>query len=142
MNKRIWIPLCVLFGAYHLSLLVADYHLTNYLIVENEDNLYDNGTFFFFCSTFEEIKNNNRLHIPRELKRVPLKVFLNYSISSIEERLELKDEPLLGLSRSYIHHNRTCFFIGKQELESSKVFFEKYLEYYNLELFVSSRFVS
>lgn len=142
MNKRIWIPLCLLFGAYHLSLLAADYYLTNYLIVENEDSLYDNSTFFFFCSKLNEIRKNNRLHIPEEPKRVHIKTFLNHSISSIEDRLGIKNEPLLGLKRSFIHHKRICFFISKWELENSKNFFERYLEHYDLELFVSSRFVS
>ena len=133
--------MCLIFGVYHLSLLADDYYLTNYLIVENEDSLYDNFTFFFFCSTFDEIKENNRLQIPKKPRKVPVKTFLNYSISSIEDRLRLKGQKLLDLNRSFTHHKRICFIISKQELESSKPFFEKYLEHYNLELFVSSRFV-
>ena len=140
MNKRIWIPLCLLFGAYHLSLLIDDYYLTNYLIVENEDSLYDDLTYFFFCSTFSQIKKNNQLkEIPVRLKNVTGKVFLNYSISSIEDNLRLKGNKLLKLDRSFSYNKRVCFLVAKSELETEWPFFREYLKYYNLELFASSR---
>ena len=140
MNERIWIPFCLVFGAYHLALLIGDFHLTNYLIVEHEDDLYDNVTYFFFCSKFDEIKRNNRLEEhPAQLENVSGKTFLNYSIASIENRLGWKGHRLLELERSFSYNRRICFFVNKSEFETEWSFFEGYLRYYNFELFASSR---
>lgn len=141
MNERIWIPLCLIFGLYHLSLLVDDYYLTNYLIVEPEDDLYDDKTFFFFCTPFEQIKENNRLkEIPVQLKNVSGKIFQNYSITSILNRLGLEGHKILDPERCFSYNQRICFMVTQSELETEWLFFEKFLKYYKFLLYASSRY--
>ena len=67
MNYRIWYSLCLLFLVYSLKLLIDDYYLVNYVIVEREDELYDDHTNYLLCAYLSDIKENNNLKYRPEI---------------------------------------------------------------------------
>ena len=135
MNPKIWYCLYLFFSFYSLKLLVDDFYSVNYMIVEKEDELYDNITSFLICSKFEEIKKKNRLNFSTKENKLPTKVFLNYTKLSIEDYVGEKD--FFKLNESYIHDDNFCFLIDKAKLENS-LSVSKYLQKYFLFLYLYS----
>lgn len=101
MNAKIWIILCLAFGAYNLKQLFDEYYSLNYMIVEEDGHLYDKHTNYMVCTPFKEIGANNELKFrPPVLRNVTPAVLLNYSILSVEEKL--KHRNLFKLNESFI----------------------------------------
>lgn len=102
----------------------------NYKIVEKGDALFDeeNDIKYLFCTPFENIKVKDSLSNVPEVKNVTVNSFLNYSITSIEHRLNVTN--LLKINESYIFNDHVCFLTTKSELETDGNPFSKFLEIY------------
>ena len=133
MAFRIWFAFSFLFLIHNLIHLVNDSYLIGYKTVEKGDKLYDNHTNYLICTPSLDVKDNDHLKI--KIQNVSIKNFLNYSISSIEHRLNTTD--LFHLNESYLFFDEVCFLINKEELEK-KVPLHGYLEIYLLSLFIFS----
>ena len=136
MASRICFALISLFLIHSLVLLVNDSYLVSYLIVEKDDRMYDNHTNYLICTKFSKIKRNDQLKIKPKAQNISIKSFLNYSISSIEDRLNTTN--LFQLNQSYIFFERVCFSTNKEELEK-KIPLNDYLKYYHSVLFIYSK---
>ena len=136
MASRICFALISLFLVHSLVLLVNDSYLVSYLIVEKYDRMYDNHTNYLICTKFSEIKRNDQLKDKTKVEDVLIKSFLNYSISSIENKLNTTN--LFQLNQSYIFFNSVCFSTNKKELEK-EIPLNDYLKYYDSVLFVYSK---
>ena len=136
MAFRIWFSLSLLFLIHYLVLLVKDIYSINYLIVEEDDQLYDNHTNYLICTPFILIKYKDQLKDETKVENVPIESFLNYSIKSIEHRLNTTN--LFKLNESYIFLDNICFLTNKSELEKEMPL-NGYLEvYYVSYLFIYS----
>ena len=136
MASRIAFALISLFLIHSLVLLVNDSYLVIYLIVEKDDRMYDNHTNYLICTEFSKIKENDQLKDKTKVEDVSIKSFLNYSISSIEDRLNTTN--LFQLNQSYIFFDTVCFSTNKEELEKETPL-NDYLKYYNSFLFIYSK---
>ena len=135
MTSQIAFALISLFLIHSLVLLVNDSNLVSYLIVEKEDRMYDNHTNYLICTEFSEIKENDQLKDKTKVKDVSIKSFLNYSISSIEDKLNTTN--LFQLNQSYIFFDFFCFSTNKEELEK-EIPLNDYIKYYDSALFIYS----
>ena len=136
MASRICFALISLFLIHSLVLLVNDSYLVSYLIVEKDDRMYDNHTNYLICTQFIYIKENDQLKDKTKVEDVSIKSFLNYSISSIEDRLNTTN--LFQLNQSYIFFDYVCFSTNKEELEK-KIPLNGYLKCYLSLLFIYSK---
>ena len=136
MASRICFALVSLFLIYSLVLLVNDSYLVSYLIVEKDDRIYDNHTNYLICTPFTEIKKNDQLKDKTKVEDVSIKSFLNYSISSIEDKLNTTN--LFQLNQSYKFFDFVCFSTNKEELEK-EIPLNDYLKYYSSFLFIYSK---
>ena len=116
-------------------LLVYDSYSINYFIEENKHQLYDNHTNYLICTPFSSIKYNDQLKDKTKVEDVSTKSFLNYSIKSIEHRLNTTN--LFKLNQTYIFLDNICFLTKKSELEK-KIPLNGYLEVYLSYLFIYS----
>lgn len=116
--RKFWYGLCFFFLIFNLNLLIDDYNLINYVIVEENDQLYDNHTNFMICMPFNEIrwhdKNERKLNATGN---VPIRTILNYSIASLGG-IKNATNPF-KLDRSAVFAKHVCFLIDKLELEHS-----------------------
>ena len=135
MAFRIWFALSFLFLIYNLVLLVNDSYSISYLIVEKDNRMYDNHTNYLICTSFKDINFNDKLKIKPEIQNVSIEIFLNYSISSIELRLNTTN--LFQLNQSSLFLERFCFLTNKEELEK-KIPLNNFLKYYRSALFTYS----
>ena len=135
MASRIAFALISLFLIHSLGLLVNDSYLVSYLIVEKDDRMYDNHTNYLICTDFSKIKRNDQLKIKPRIQNVSIISFLNYSISSIEDRLNTTN--LFQLNQSYIFFKTVCFSTNKEELDK-EIPLNNYLKYYHSFLFIYS----
>ena len=136
MASRIAFALISLFLVHSLVLLVNDSYLVSYLSVEKDDRMYDNHTNYLICTPFFSIKKNDKLIDKTKVEDVSIKSFLNYSISSIEDRLNTTN--LFQLNQSYIFFDTVCFSTNKEELEK-EILLNDYLKYYYSFLFIYSK---
>ena len=135
MASQIWFALTLLFLIHSLVLLVNDSYSISYLIVEKDDRLYDNHTNYLICTSFYQIKSNDQLKTKPKVQNVSIKSFLNYSISSIEDRLNTTN--LIQLNQSYLFFDSVCFSTDKEELEKENPL-NAFLFYYASALFIYS----
>ena len=135
MAFRIWFSLSLIFLIRCLMLLVDESDSINYLTVEEGDQLYDNHTNYLICTPFSHIKYRDQLKDKTKVEDVSIESFLNYSIKSIENRLNTTN--LFKLNQSYIFSNNVCFLTNKSELEK-EIPLNRYLEVYFSYLFIYS----
>ena len=135
MNSSIWYILCLYFLFFSLKLLIDDYYSVNYIVVERDDELYDNVTIYYLCVWTKEIKEKNELNYTPAIGNVSIRTFLNYSIQIIENKI--KQPNLFRLDQSYLLDNDVCFWINKTDLENSKAVGE-FIEAYYLRLYLFS----
>lgn len=131
MNERFWIGLCLLFCAFNLKLLIDDYDQLKYIIVEENDTLYDKADNYVLCVTLETIKLNNELiYKTDEPMRVSARHFLNQTVASIEKKINRTG--LFRDEEGVIFNDLVCFPISKSLLEddlSLELFFDHYSAY-------------
>ena len=136
MNKRVWIGLCLFFCAFNLKLLIDDYQLVNYLIVEKGDRLYDEHDHYLLCPSVYTIQSNNELSYgAEEPTKVSAKQFLSKAVESIEKKINRT--RLFEVTESFLIKDLVCFPVNKSRLENDsnlKLFFE----YYNFMLYIHS----
>ena len=136
MASQIWFALTLLFLIHSLVLLVNDSYSISYLIVEKDDRMYDNYSNYLICTHLSKIKMNNQLKIKPKIQNVSIEIFLNYSISSIEHRLNTTN--LFQLNQTYIFYYNFCFPTNKEELEK-EIPLNGFLKYYSSFLFIYSK---
>ena len=61
MNPKLWISLCSFLLLYNVAILWRDSYSINYVMLEQEDRLYDNASNFLICVQWGEIRYNNKL---------------------------------------------------------------------------------
>ena len=136
MNSRnIWLALCWLFCIFNLKLLIDDWYLISYNIVEKNDDLYDKDVNFLVCTSFETIKSKNQLQFEHLPEKVTVKEFLKYAIRSVEHRLNISN--YFKPERSSIFAGRVCFNIDKADLETG-VPFSKFGKIYDFLFYIYS----
>lgn len=134
MNSRVWFTICLFFFIFYFKLLFDDKYLINYIIVENEDELYDDSSNFLICTPFAELKSKNKLSNIVS-KNVSVKSFLNYSIENIKNRLRIDD--FYQLNESYLFQENVCFSIKQEDLNDKKTL-KKFIFNYDVILFIYS----
>lgn len=140
MASKIWLSLCLVLFAYNLISLISECYSVSYKIVEKGNTFFDedNNTIFLFCTPFSNIKKEDSLNYVPEIRNVSVKSFLNYSIASIEQRLNVTN--LFNLNGSYIFNNHVCFSKVKSELEKDGKPFNNFLEIYAIfTIFINSK---
>ena len=136
MNSKIWFCLCLIFLMYNLKLLIDDYDIINYIIVEKNDELYDDFTNYLACIKLENIKNESKLQLnENENKIVSIDQFLNYTLLSIESNYNNKGKLLAN--QSFIFKDLVCYLIQKDDLE--QILSTEFLQHYRIKLFIFSR---
>ena len=128
-KTKIWYGLCLFFSIYHLKLLIDDRYLISYINVEKESQLYEIKNYYSVCVLFEEIKSKNRL--PIGTGEVPIKTFLNYSITSMEDVIGTKISKIFDRNQSYINNRKLCFSFTSHFLALKDPFVKKLLETYS-----------
>ena len=131
--KRVWLSLCFFFCIYNLKLLLDEKYNINYVLVDPDDELYDNKTNYLVCAPFDEIKSKNLLDF--KPRNVSIKEFLNHSILSIESRLNISN--YFKLERSYVFGRSICFSIDENDLEQ-ETSLREYMKIYQIYLYVFS----
>ena len=135
-NFKIWFCISLLFIINNLNLLIDDYYLINYILVETEDDLFDNKTNLLLCTSFNHIKKNDKLDQNITETQISSKDFLNYSISSIEFNLKIK-RPF-ELNQSLVFNDFVCFYANESQMESN-LFVETFIEKYPIRIYAFSR---
>ena len=138
MNFKIWFLICLFFLVFNLKLLIDDYDLVNYMVVEKDDKLYDNLNKFLLCVRFESLKASNRMsYNVLEIKNVSASQFLNYSIRIMEDNLNTKN--VFKLNETFIFYESVCVLTTKVELEKELPLKGFLTNYRLIRLFVYSK---
>lgn len=133
MNQKFWFGLCICFSIFNLKLLIDDYYLINYVIVENDDPLFDNITNYLLCTRFGQFQNKNQLDGIDQ--NVSTEKLLNYLISTIEEYLNITNP--FKLNETFIFREQFCFLTQKSNFENDS-FLVKFLQNYESYIFLFS----
>ena len=139
MVSKLWLSLCLVLFAYNLIELIKDSHLLNYKIME-KDHFFDEASHqnYLVCMPFRTIKKFDFLNDNLATKNVTVKSFLNRSIASIENKLNITG--LFRLNESHIFNGHVCFPTTKSELEGEKKTFNEFLRIYSYQnLFIYSK---
>lgn len=140
MASKVWLSLCLVLFAFSFKDLLERQYQLDFKIVEksNEHSDKENDTNFLVCVSFDQIKQFDSLNERPEA--VPVNRFLNYSIRSIEHRLNV--DGLFSLNESYIFNDHVCFLAAKNDLEGVNLqrSFDRFLETYEqVSIFIYSK---
>ena len=143
MASKFWLSLCLVLFAYNLIDLISNRYQLSLKIVEESDVFFDKDfdLNYLVCTPFSNIKEENSLTFERATQKVSVKSFLNYSIASIESRLNVVD--LFHLNESLIFNQHVCFPTTKSLLEKGeekKKPFNRFLKEYSVfSIFIYSK---
>lgn len=139
MNSKIWIFFCIVFLMFNLISLFGDYYQVNYMIVEDDDKLYDDSVKFLLCVFPESIKSNNYKrnnfnYSASKIKgrNVSVSTYLNYSITSIEKFLNTSS--LFKLNESIQFKINPCFLVAKKDLDKENPL-DGFTNYYQIFIY-------
>lgn len=114
--SKIWYLICFVFCVHNLVVLFKDKDSVNYIVVEKDDDLYDNKTNYLLCTHFSDIQKKSNLELKNlKLENVSVPVFLYFTKLIYENYLNLTN--LFNLNESYIFNNCVCFRVDKEDLE-------------------------
>ena len=135
MASKLWLSLCLLLLLYNLIQLMNDRHHLSYKIVEEGDEFFDevHDLNYLVCTPFAVIKKLDSSNYKPSIQNVSVRSFLNHSIASIENRLNVTD--LFRLNESLIFNDHVCFLTTKVELEAGEKPFNKFLKGYGYFIF-------
>lgn len=139
MAFKVWLSLCLVLFAHNLVSLINERYSVNYKIVEENDTLFlDDDENYLVCTPFWSIKEEDSLTFNPVIEHVSVKSFLNYSIASIENRLDVTN--LFKLNESFIFNKHVCFTTNKSDLESEGKPFNDFLQIYAIvKIFIYSK---
>ena len=123
MKSRFWISLCLVFFACNLISFISDSNPVSYIIVEENDKLYDNHMNYMVCCTFETIKYLDFLKHKLKFSNVTSRTFLTYAILSIrkviKESYKFDAKDLFKLNETYIFNNHFCARTTKDQIKNN-----------------------
>ena len=135
MNPKLWIALCSSLLLYNVAILWRDSYSINYVILEEEDRLYDNATNYLICVQWDNIRAMNKERFDSLLTNVSVEGFVDYCILSIETKLNASD--MFNKNQTFVFNKSFCFLVSKEELEKDFPL-NGLLKYYHTRFYIFS----
>ena len=140
MASTLWPSLCLVLFAHNLVDLMSDRHLLSYKIVEEGDVFFEEARHlnYLACTAFWRIQKYDSSFNEPAIHNVSTRIFLNHSVVSIEQQLNVSG--LFHLNESRIFNGHVCFTTSKGALEEEGKPFNWFLRTYAIfSVFIYSK---